>query len=648
MHWRGWLKYRIDELLARSAWGKITLLLVFTAGVILLGMTVGLLGLFDPDNAEVEGIVLTHGDWRDALWWAVRHILDPTFFYAQHGATTPVMAVSLAVSIGGLVMFGALLGLIIAVLEERLDVLRRGDSPVRERGHVLILGWNNKVPEVVALLQQRRQRQTLVVLAPHEPDELRESLRAAGVDARQTRLVLRSGMADSLAELERMAWAQAQAVMVLPSDALEPTAADAAVVRTILLLQRQARPDGLPKIVAEIGRQAHAEAARRAGAGIPVVTSAEVVARMLFQCAFQRHLSLVFDEILSPRGASIRVRPAPACAGMRFDELVWAYPSAIPLGISRAVADAEGQMSFQHVLSPPPGYRLAKDEWVLLLSGQEEEPSVQDVLPSEAGELPVRASVPEGRQSILLLGWSDSLVRLLQEFDDAAAQPADLTVVSALQAQEAWEALADAGVVLRRIEPRFERLDVLLPGAMASLDPARFDAIVALADTSWGNADADARTLMNLVVLKPLLDQAGVRPRLVVEALSPATREAAHGLHVDDLVIGPQVISRMLMMVSEQMMVAHVLADLLSSVGDSLAMRPVTDYVPAGHPCDFGDVVRLAQARREIAVGICVAASSAGEAPMLRIAPPRGRAGEPWLPGPQDRVVVLVKGVEAP
>jgi len=50
--------------------GKLSLLLLFTGLVILLGMAGALVGFFDPANADVQGIVRTHGDWRDVLWWA--------------------------------------------------------------------------------------------------------------------------------------------------------------------------------------------------------------------------------------------------------------------------------------------------------------------------------------------------------------------------------------------------------------------------------------------------------------------------------------------------------------------------------------------------------------------------------------------------
>jgi hypothetical protein len=214
--------------------------LLFTVLVIVLGMFGAVVGFLDPANVGVEGVVRDYGDWRDLLWWAVRHILDPAFFYAQYGGTPYLVLVSLGVSIGSLVVFSALLGLIISSLEERLEILRCGDSNVLERGYVLILGWNSRVPEVISLLGERSQRQTVVVLAPQEPVELREALRLAGVDRRKVRVILRSGMADSMAELDRVAWASAAAVMVVPNETQEILAADAAVVRTLLLLRQAA------------------------------------------------------------------------------------------------------------------------------------------------------------------------------------------------------------------------------------------------------------------------------------------------------------------------------------------------------------------------------------------------------------------------
>jgi len=153
---------------------------------------------------------------------------------------------------------------------------------------------------------------------------------------------------------------------------------------------------------------------------------------------------------------------------------------------------------------------------------------------------------------------------------------------------------------------------------------------------------------MNLVVLQPLLDGGTTRPRLVAEALHPATRKAAQGLQVDDLVIGPHVISRMLMMVSEQMMVAGVFADLLGSTGKTLALQPAAHYAPPGPPATFAGILQQAQRRGEIALGVFLAPRGPEDTHQLHLAPGHQDNTPTWDLRPGDQVVILARRTEEP
>jgi hypothetical protein len=241
---------------------------------------------------------------------------------------------------------------------------------------------------------------------------------------------------------------------------------------------------------------------------------------------------------------------------------------------------------------------------------------------------------------VLVLGWNDHLARLLVEYDICQGPPADITVVAGFPSEEAAERLAAAGVTLTRIAPVFRRADTLLPGVIASLQPEKFDAVVILADTSWSDADPDARTVMTLLMLREHLRATGSRPRLSAEVLDHATGEAAASLGIDDLVVGPHLISQQLVQIAEQSMIAAVYHDLLSSGGMDVYLKPAGRYVRLDTEATFRDLVYSAQHLAEVALGVWLARPRQGWTAGLHLAPPRTAI---WQFEAEDQIVVLAE-----
>jgi ion channel POLLUX/CASTOR len=64
----------------------------------------------------------------------------------------PFLVVMLLLTIGGLLIVSALIGVLATGLDRKLDDLRKGRSVVLERGHTLILGWSETIFTILAEL----------------------------------------------------------------------------------------------------------------------------------------------------------------------------------------------------------------------------------------------------------------------------------------------------------------------------------------------------------------------------------------------------------------------------------------------------------------------------------------------------------------
>ncbi|MBA3707623.1 MAG: hypothetical protein H0W83_02240 [Planctomycetes bacterium] len=662
------LQYRFDDLFSRGSWGKFLLLLTFTACVVLFGMLAYFLGLFSPANGQVEGIgrAIDAGFW-DTLWWSAKHVVDPSFFASNYGATAGVVAISLVVSIAGLVIFGALISFISTGIEERLEALRRGNSAVKESGHVLILGWNEQVVEVIAILAARLRRLRVVILAPRDVTEMQESLRASGGYRLGAKIVLRCGSPGNRSELERVAAGRARSVMVL-STSRGGGDADIEAVKTLLALAVYPWPSARPRIACEIARARGVDIARSASGGqVPIVSSGETVSRMLFQASRQSGVVAIYDELFSFVGAGIRFKQVTGCAGMRFGDAAYAFPTATLIGISTAGAAADGTAHYHCLLGPPASRIIGTQEWLIFLAHSDDivdqldrpvfrstvsMPKAFLLLPTEGSSGGQQApsvytsEVSRGEkylapshERILVLGCNPSLHDLIAEHDACVGAETEIVVVSGHGDDKARAILAQS-----RTKPRaklgFVQADTLNRAALQALAPHACDAIVVIADDSRGEIDPDARTVMTLVLLQDLLRSRPQRPRVVAEIHDAANEALVAGLGVDDLVISPRVVSRQLVQISQQAVLAEIYHELLSSGGVEIYLKPASRYVVPGRDCVFNDVVYSAQRLGEVALGVRLAKDNAGTARGLRLNPPKdARLG--FVDG--DMIVVLAE-----
>lgn len=604
------LRYRFDRLIADGARGKLLVLGLLCLGLLLLGTAAGFLGLFSERNQAVAGVTRDlDAGVLDALWWSFHHLLDPSFFAENYGATWPIIAISLLLAIGGMTVFGLLVGFVSAEVEGRLEALRHGDGPVVERGHALVLGWSGRAPAVIAMLARRG---TVVVLAPREAQAMREDLIAAGLGEDLHRIVLRSGRTDRRADLQRVAMPAARCVIVLP-DAGE----DASAALALLMCGRRTR------VAAEVVEARHASLLALAGGGqATVVAPARVVSSLLMQASRQRGLAAVHMRLLDPEGIGFRFIHAPALDGMAFGDAAFAFPAAVLCGISAAERLPSGGERYLVQLNPSPRRPIQAGDWLVVLAGpgpvidRSGDPGWRTAAPapltgSEQTVIwqnnvflsPVaqpNRTQATARHQVLVLGWNDAVVDLLAGYDGCRGPAAVVVIVSRLDPAAAQAELDRRGVTLRRVQPRFVNETMEGPDAVAALAPERYDCVLALCDPDGGGDDA---TVLNLIRLRSHLRRFGPATRIVAELADGGKAEAVRALGVE-VVVGAEAVGRQLVLVAEQAALAGVFDELQGGAGCEIYLKPTTRYVPAGSACRFQDLVDAAQRLDETALGV--------------------------------------------
>ena len=629
------LRYLLDRVFAREFSGQLIFFIVLVVLVTLLGMSAVFIGLFDQENLAVEGVPtkIDRGFW-DAMWWSLNHVLNLRGFQRMYGASLPIVLYALLLSILGLAVFGVLVSLINNTMRRRIESLRAGETPVWEKGHVLILGWNNKIISILQQLARLSPGARVVILAPEEIQAMENRLRVAGIQNEPITTILRTGVPSNLRELDRVAVDRAASIIILSTDG-----DDRDSIKTLVLLAgREDWPGTRPTLTCEIAREENYELAMIAARDrVQIISSSRVISKVIVQTIRNPGLADVYHELFSISGNSLHVLEAPELAGRTLGELALSFRDGVPVGVAWE-QPVEGGVRLAAGLNPGADYDLLEEEQLVLLA---ESPQVGFKEPGEEYQCTVArdgGSQPRVPKRLLLIGWNDMVYDILKELDAHALRGTAITVLSGVEPGKARSLIAaKIHYSLKNVELEFRQGDGSDARAYEDVDLAEFESLVLLADDSWGSDDADTHTLRVLLRLSSLPWLEARRPHTTVELLDHANRDLLAGLGVDDVVVSPDIVSAQAAQVSRESILGPIYKELLSAGGVEISLRPAGDYVALDTDCRFDDLTWSAQQKMEIALGLRF--SDTGQ---VLLNPSRESV---WRLTGDDRIIVLAQQV---
>ena len=629
-------RYLFDQIFAHKFFGQFLLLMSLSIIVILTGATAMLFGLFSEENANISSIPRDiDAGILDSLWWSLHQVIRLHGLEKAYGASTPVLIYSLFLSAMGLIVFSSLISLINNAMRSHIEKLRKGDTPVCESNHVLLLGWNNKVFVILRQLARLQPGIKVVILAPMSIDTMQEQFRIAGFRHVPIKLILRSGIPSNHGELNRVAISQTSSVIVLTTDE-----DDSEAIKTILLLssyqQWQSEP---PVLMSSITMECNYELAKIAARNkVHVISSGRTISRVIVQTIRNPGLADIYSEIFSTTGNSLHVQSIPDCANHSLAEIAYNFPDAIPIGIAWH-EKRDGEIRHAAGLNPEPDYELAEDEQLILLTHHLQANYVRSEKFPRSQIYHEGVTTPLTPTKILLIGCSDILLDILQELDSHATQMIEITILWNIDEDEIAQQLPDTQVSsLNNLTLAFLFGDAAMPTAYANIELATFQSIVVLAEKAEEERDVDTHTLRTLLQLFDLRKNDSSQAHTVVELLDESNHILLADLGVDDIIISTNVISAQLAQIALNKVLAPIYHELLSAGGVEISLRPASDYVILGSDCHFSDLIYSCQQKMEIALGLRLA-HQGGE---VLLNPSRDAC---WSLTKDDQIIVLAQQV---
>ncbi len=615
------VRYRFDNTISRGTLPVIGYLAVLTFALVLGAALV--LAITGTAINEQE-----NPSFGEAFWQSLLRILDPGTFSGDNGWFLRI--VMLIVTLVGISIAAVLIGLIASGIEQRIDALRRGRSTVLESGHTLVLGWSPRIHTVVEELcaaNANQRRPVVVVLAKQEKEDMEDELASRVASFRNTKIVCRTGDPANLHDLRNASAQEARSIIVLGHGDISADA-DADVVKAVLGVLHVVERADVP-IVAEVDDAETSWALREAGGDrVLTVRASDVIARITAQACRQSGLSAVCQELLDFDGDEIYFQEVPELVGRTFGEALLGFERSTILGVRHPDGTVAVNPPMDTVLEAGDAViAVSEDDDTVVFSGIRDEP-----VPAAAHQ---PADVPESEQ-LLVVGWNPLGPAVLRELDEFAAPGSTVDVIVDPDVVDAAE-LDDLG--LRNLAVAFQSEHGNLDELTQTVSGRAFDHVIILGYRSGMSAtEADARTLLTLLLLRRALDGDGQRrSRVVTELLDSSDVELAQATGADDFVVSDALSSYVLAQLAENPELDDVLTDLFDAEGSAVGLRPAARYVEADRPVPFASVVAAARHRGEIALGYRLARRDGTGAEVV-VNPPK--SAEVSL-GDGDRVVVI-------
>jgi voltage-gated potassium channel Kch len=619
------LHYWFDNTMSKGTAAMVGWLAVASLTVVVAGGI--LMWLMDPTPADGHRRHLLA-----ALWQGVVHALDPGTVAADTGHWWYI-GIAFAITVGGILVVSAFIGVLTTGLDAKLADLRRGRSAVLERDHTVLLGWSDQVFTIIQELVEAnssRRRRCIVILADRDKVEMEDEIRAKVGNSQNTRVVCRSGDPIDPDDINLVNPQGARSVIILDSPTSDH---DAHLVKTLLAVRKSREGQATAcRIVGSVADPKNLSAAQLAGGSeAHLIDAVDVTARLIVQTCLQSGLSTVFTDLLDFRGDEIYFHREEALVGSTYGQALHAFGTSSVIG----VAAPDGEI----VLNPAADRRIQPGDRLIAISADDDTIVTSDVAPIASHAITVTPDPIRTPRRTLVLGWNHRAPGVLRELDRYVAPGSEVYVI-ARHADAERQVIASSGT-RANVVVDFKGEDSSDRAVLDSLGVEDFDHVIVLCADDVDGQLADSRTLVTLLHLRDIREGSANRFSIVSEMADDRNRVLAQVTEADDFVVSVKLLSLLTTQVSEAPDLLGVFASLFDAAGSEIYLKDAERFVRVGEAINFQTVVQAARLRGESAIGYRVAAR-AGEAPAYGVVLNPDKAASLTLRN-GDRVIVLAE-----
>ncbi len=591
------LRYEFDKTMAKGPIALIGWLALISVAIIIVAAALLTITRVAQDGGEP----LSFGE---GFWQSLMRTLDSGTMGGDTG--WGFRTIMLLVTLAGIFIVSALIGVLSTGLEGKLDELRKGRSLVLESDHTIIFNWSPSIFDIISELtiaNASRKRPRIVIMANKDKVEMEDEIASKLPSTGNTRIICRSGDPNDLQDIRIANPQTSRSIIILSPTDDEP---DSQVIKTIVALVNDPQRRNEPyQIAAEIREERNTEVARIVGgAETQLILADELIARIVVHSSRQSGLSTVYTELLDFDGSEIYTAEVPTLTGTYFGHAVMAFDTSSLIGI----CDTAGKVH----INPPMNRKFATGDQGIFIAEDDSaiKPGAapQNLQANAVRKASVKVRKPE---RTLILGWNRRGPIIANELSRYVAQGSLLTI--AANSSQLESNVRDMSINGQNLAVEFFVTDTTHRSSLEALNIPSYDHVLVLGYSDDLAAQiADTRTLVTLLHLRQIADQANRHISVVSEMIDVRNRELAEVTRTDDFVVSNKLVSLMLAQASENRHIAAIFDSLLDADGSELYMREAGDYVETGMPLSFHTVAHAARLRSEVAIGYAMKGDGRG------------------------------------
>lgn len=513
-----------------------------------------------------------------------------------------------------LIILNVVVGIIVEAIQSSAQAARneaaRGLTPVREKGHILILGFN---PATLAILGEligananHKTEQPVVILDDRDKTEMENEIYeeyGTVLETATTKVICRTGPIYDVGALERCGIENSKSVIVNPDNDID-------MIRGILACTQAMQKVGsgcTSYSIAAVLDPHNAAAAKIAGrddAGkdhLVLIPMHAVASRILANSCRQPGLSLVYTELIGIEGNEFYLVDRDPC----FPKLYGKTIADINLRLDNSIAVGvfhDGTV----LIDDPRSVRFSEGDSLILLMEDDEAICLAEN-PVRPLELAAVGEVAEELTRVLVLGDQPIFQYLLQDFSHYLTPGSqviladDALFVPKQKRDRAEELLSKRDISFSTRDVNIYNRETLF----SLLDETEPSKVVILSNTDTDQPEQEDMRIMQVeLFLRDYRERTGHDFGIVCQIYSVKSRKLVDITGEDDFITGKHFGALLNAQIALNRDMGQLGSVILSSEGHGVCMRRAVRYVPTGVDMDLDSVSAAVAKQGDILLGI--------------------------------------------
>eukprot|EP00620_Florenciella_sp_RCC1587_P011752 CAMPEP_0182558640 /NCGR_PEP_ID=MMETSP1324-20130603/2070_1 /TAXON_ID=236786 /ORGANISM="Florenciella sp., Strain RCC1587" /LENGTH=1117 /DNA_ID=CAMNT_0024770819 /DNA_START=443 /DNA_END=3792 /DNA_ORIENTATION=+ len=583
--------------------------------------------------------------WSEYMWVSFNLMADPGTMTASSAIwqTDPDLwgqrIITSLITLGGIGFFAVVVGFVVETINEKMEEIKKGRTPLVESGHTVIINWTDRTLFLIDELCEAFNDYgggVIVLLSEAGKDVIQTEIDMQIPNTKGTRIMVRTGSPLVMQDLLMVSAHTAKSIVVL---SLQGNADRADALSLNTLLNLKSVKYGLQGHVIVEVRDIDNEAliTTVGGDNVETVVSHDILGRLMLMSARRPGLANVYAELLGFEGDEFYMTEYPQLVGVSFGKLIDYFDDAIPVGIQLQNGDI--------FLKPPIKRLVGKGERVIVIA-EDHSYTCKKELPdrylADPGTAPPEKERKSEIENILFFGWRRDIRDVLVHLDQLAVPGSTVTLMTdSVPIDERDAKLLEEGFdvnTLQNISMVHAAGNTAVRRKLEMLPIESFTACMIFADEAYEDdiMHSDSHSMATLLLVRDIQHQRQAERHqeklgtnsmrgsmnlarwmhkakktdscpIVCEILDPRTQKTISANQVistaSDFCESNKLVAALLSMIAEERDVKVLLDELLGIGGCNLSLRPARNYCRPDEEISFNALSKRALQSGQILLG---------------------------------------------